>query len=94
MKKLLICAVFTALLGGSGAGLAAPVRHAPVMTAASCAINAAQASRLAQKRYGGKVIDVKVINLKGQRAYRVKLLQKNGRIHSVVIDAASGRPLR
>lgn len=94
MKTLLICAVFTGLLCGSWAGVAAPAHHAPLMAAARCAINAAQAGRLAQKKYGGKVIDVKVIKLKGQRAYRVKLLQKNGRIHSVVIDAAGGRPPR
>ncbi|MBU2887622.1 PepSY domain-containing protein [Gilvimarinus agarilyticus] len=93
MKPLLLSAIFSCLLCINGAAWASPVTNTPYLTAAKCAISAAQASQIARKKYGGKVIDVKAINLKGRRAYRVKILQKSGRIHSVIIDAANGRPM-
>ncbi|MFC3156746.1 PepSY domain-containing protein [Gilvimarinus japonicus] len=61
---------------------------------AQCAISAAKAGQIASKLYGGKVIDVKQVSVQGRAAFRVKLLQSNGRIHSVLIDAGNGRPLQ
>ncbi|UTF59791.1 PepSY domain-containing protein [Gilvimarinus sp. DA14] len=66
----------------------------PLSTPISCAISAAQAGKIASKTFGGKVIDIKQVKIKNRLAYRVKLLQQSGRIHSVLIDAASGRPLK
>lgn len=66
---------------------------ATVVSGAQCAIGAAQAGQIASRLYGGKVIDVKQVNVQGRAVFRVKLLQPNGRIHSVLIDAGSGKPL-
>ena len=46
-----------------------------------------QAAKVAQSRYGGKVL--KVQNKKS--GYRVKLIKTNGQIFSVYIDAKTGR---
>lgn len=58
------------------------------------AISAAKAGQIARQLYGGRVIDVKQVHRQGLSVFRVKLLQNNGRIHSVLIDANSGRPLQ
>ncbi|MDO3385292.1 PepSY domain-containing protein [Gilvimarinus sp. SDUM040013] len=93
MIKTLTCAVFLCLLSMGTTAYAQKSPYSPPITHFQCAVSAAQAGKIASKKYGGKVIDVKVVNVKGRRAYRVKLLQKSGRIHSVIIDADSGRPL-
>lgn len=80
-----------ALAGGPTA--AATLSPNATISAGYCAINAAQAGKIASKKFGGKVIDVKKVQYKGQAAFRVKLLQNSGRIHSVFINAANGRPM-
>jgi len=49
--------------------------------------NTAQAAQLAQRRYGGKVLKVQA----QKSGYRVKLIQKNGHIISVFVNAKSGK---
>lgn len=46
----------------------------------------AQAAQMAQRRFGGKVLKVKTQDPN----YRVKLIQKNGHVISVVVNAKSG----
>ncbi|WP_020208087.1 PepSY domain-containing protein [Gilvimarinus chinensis] len=93
MAKWLIPVFLAAVVINAQAG--APNISSPYAgEQAYCAINAAQAGKIASKTFGGKVIDIKRVQAKGKPAYRVKLLQKSGRIHSVLIDAASGRPIK
>lgn len=49
--------------------------------------SAQQAARLAQSRFGGKVLKVQT----QKSGYRVKLIKKNGHIIAVFVDAKSGR---
>lgn len=87
--------VLLACASGASASASAPYHpHNPVTAHSQCAISAAKAGKIASQLYGGKVIDVKQVNANGRTAFRVKLLQPNGRIHSVLIDANSGKPLQ
>lgn len=86
--------VFLASASATAPASAAPQPYIQATVTSQCAISAAKAGKIASKLYGGKVIDVKQVNAKGRTAFRVKLLQPNGRIHSVLIDANSGQPLK
>jgi|SRR5690554_3488698 len=92
--------IFVGLLLSATLATAAPASNTPLyapsaaVSGAQCAISAAKAGQIASKLYGGKVIDVKLVNLQGRSLFRVKLLQPNGRIHSVLIDANNGQPLQ
>jgi hypothetical protein len=90
-----------ALIGSVPTALAQALAPAPTAapsyrTASNTlsAISAAKAGQIARQLYGGRVIDVKQVHRQGLSVFRVKLLQNNGRIHSVLIDANSGRPLQ
>ncbi len=97
MKRLLCLTACLFSLSAQAAPFTAP-HTAPLSSAKpsvqSCAISAAQAGKIARQTFGGKVIDIKAAQYKGRSVFRVKLLQKNGRIHSVLIDANSGQPLK
>lgn len=93
MAKWLIPVFLAAFSLSVQAGLPAP-NLPSVSQQFYCAVSAAQAGKIASKTFGGKVIDIKQVQVKGKTAYRVKLLQTSGRIHSVLIDAASGRPIK
>ncbi|WP_049721151.1 PepSY domain-containing protein [Gilvimarinus polysaccharolyticus] len=93
----LYCIIAGLLLGTALPAAAAhkPYAHgATVVSGSQCAIAAAKAGQIASRLYGGKVIGVKQVIARGRTAFRVKLLQPNGRIHSVLIDANSGQPLK
>ena len=87
--------VLSAATSTVAASVSAPyIPRAVTVNATQCAIGAAKAGQIASRLYGGKVIGVKQVNIQGRTAFRVKLLQPNGRIHSVLIDANSGKPLQ
>lgn len=44
-----------------------------------------------QKRYPGEVLDVKLEDKKGRPKYEIRVLQRDGRILEIEIDARSGR---
>ena len=48
-----------------------------------------RAAAAAQKKYGGKVLNVKEVKDKGQTYYRVKLLLDSGRVKVVTINGES-----
>jgi len=50
-------------------------------------ISKQQAAKIAKSRYPGRVIDVKLVN---NSSYQVKVLDKNGGMHIVVINKQSG----
>ncbi|MCP8899409.1 PepSY domain-containing protein [Gilvimarinus xylanilyticus] len=93
MKRLLCLTACLFSLYAQAAPLSLPPSSVPA-SVQPCAISAAQAGKIARKTFGGKVIDIKAVQHKGRAVFRVKLLQKNGRIHSVLIDANSGQPLK
>ncbi len=57
-------------------------------------IAAGRAGTLAKQKHGGKVINVKSSRQGERTIYRVKLLQKSGRIQSIPVDAKSGKVLK
>lgn len=54
------------------------------------AISPADAALLAQQHVDGKVMNVRKIAEENKTLYGVKVLQKNGRIKTVTVDADSG----
>lgn len=52
-------------------------------------ISKQHAAQLVKKKYGGKILKIHSINK--QSGYTVRVLQDNGKIISVVVDAKSGR---
>ena len=56
-------------------------------------ISKQEAASIAKSQYPGRVIDVKPITRKGSAAYRVKILDKSGGMHIVIINKASGNVL-
>ncbi len=58
----------------------------PVITFAEN-ISKQQAAKIATSRYPGRVIDVKPLN---DSAYRVKVLDKDGSMHIVIVNKQSG----
>ncbi|WOH36435.1 PepSY domain-containing protein [Thalassotalea fonticola] len=65
------------------------VQHIPYKSAALKVANKQQAAKLVKSRMGGKVLSVKAV--KGQQAYKVKLLKDDGRIVSVFVNAKTGK---
>ena len=49
-----------------------------------------QAAEIAQSRFQGRVIAVNEDQYKNRRAYRVKILNKKGDLHIVIVDLQSG----
>ena len=49
-------------------------------------ISASEAISIAERRYGGRAVGAKKIQTVNGSAYRVRILQKNGKIKNVVID--------
>ncbi|MDO3383531.1 PepSY domain-containing protein [Gilvimarinus algae] len=93
MIRPLLCIFLILLASATQARQPIPPFAAP-QAINQCAVSAAQAGKIASKTFGGKVLDVKAMQVNGRSVYRVKLLQPSGRIHSVLIDAASGKPLQ
>jgi len=52
-----------------------------------------EAASIAKSKYPGRVIDVKPITQDGAAAYRVKVLDKSGGMHIVIINKSSGAVL-
>jgi len=50
-----------------------------------------QAAKLVKSRVGGKVLKVQSKKVNGHAGYKVKVIKKDGRIISVLVDAESGR---
>jgi uncharacterized membrane protein YkoI len=65
------------------------VQHTPYNSAALKIANKEQAAALVKSRMGGKVLSVKAV--KGQQAYKVKLLKDDGHIVSVFVNAKTGK---
>ncbi|WNC68581.1 PepSY domain-containing protein [Thalassotalea nanhaiensis] len=63
--------------------------YAPYNSAALKVANKQQAAKLVKSRMGGKVLSVKAV--KGQQAYKVKLLKDDGQIVSVYVNAKTGK---
>jgi hypothetical protein len=53
--------------------------------------NARQAGQMVKSRYGGRVLSINTSNSGNGKGYRVKLVDKNGKVLTIFVDAASGR---
>ena len=53
-------------------------------------ISKQEAASIAKSQYPGRVIDVKLITRGDAKAFRVKVLDKSGGMHIVIISKASG----
>jgi uncharacterized membrane protein YkoI len=49
-------------------------------------ISASEAISIAERRYGGRAVGAKKIQTVNGSAYRVRILQKNGKVKNVIID--------
>jgi len=92
--------IVTALLAMPVAGFSHKYPHQFIASEANVTLAAADAERsvnvspgaaasTVQKRYGGKILSVKLG--KNKVAYRVKVLTEAGVVKIVTVDAASGR---
>gem|GEM_PF-1189727 len=71
----------------------APPAHAQWGLTQAASISSSQAAEAVQSRFGGRVLNVDRRERDGRAIYRVKVLQDNGRIRTVLVDANSGRIL-
>ena len=46
-----------------------------------------QAAAIARERHGGKVVSVQPTERDGEKAYAVRILQRSGKVITVIIDA-------
>lgn len=53
--------------------------------------NAKQAAQHVRSRYGGKILSVNASYYSGNNGYKVKLVDKQGRVLTVFVNAATGR---
>ncbi|WP_152521659.1 PepSY domain-containing protein [Marinimicrobium sp. LS-A18] len=89
-----------ALLMLAGAPLSQTVSAAPQsaqilpIAQAESRVSASRAAAIVQKRYGGKVLKVDTQNRGGRVVHRIKILQDNGRISTVMVDGQSGQILK
>ena len=58
---------------------------------AAPAVSKQQAAQIAQGRFSGRVVSVKPARENNKTVYRVKVLDKKGGMHQVIIDANSGQ---
>lgn len=65
----------------------------PWTLAQASQVSASEAARIVQEHFGGRVLNVDTRVREGRPVYRVKILQDNGRIRSVLVDPQSGRIL-
>lgn len=97
MKFIVVCFLYIGVLASplTMAKLNSPlsksqyVQHMPFKSAALKVANKQQAAKLVKSRMGGKVLSVKAV--KGQQAYKVKLLKNDGHIVSVYVNAKTGK---
>lgn len=66
----------------------------PLVLAAKAKIDAKAASALVKRKYGGKVLSIKLIDSKGPPVYRVKNLSDDGVVKIVFVDGLSGKVFR
>jgi len=59
----------------------------------AASVSSSQAAEAVRARFGGRVLNVDQRERNGQVVYRVKILQDNGRLRTVLVDANSGRIL-
>lgn len=62
----------------------------PIPDSYAAGVSKQQAANIAQREYSGRVIDVKLIKVEGDRAYRVKILDKSGGVHIVIVSQSTG----
>lgn len=68
-----------------------PLRLAQSEANSEARISASQAAAIVQKHYGGKVLNIQAKQKSGHMIYRIKILQDNGRIRTVGVDARTGK---
>lgn len=62
----------------------------PIPESYAANVSKQQAASIAQREYSGRVIDVKLTKINGAKAYRVKILDKAGGVHVVIVDQSTG----
>ena len=60
------------------------------MANAFAAISKSEAAAIAQQRFQGRVIAVKPVQKNSRSVYKVKILDKQGELHTVIINADTG----
>lgn len=81
------------LLPATAALTLAPPANAQWALAQAASISSSQAAEAVRARFGGRVLNVDRREREGRMVYRVKILQDDGRLRTVLVDANSGRIL-
>lgn len=73
-----------------------PAPHAVAREAASPSISLEQAARKVRRAHGGQVVSAGAARVQGRDGYRIRVLTKDGRVHTFWVDAHTGamRPTR
>lgn len=71
----------------------APAANAHWTLTQTASISSSQAAETVRARFGGRVLNVDRREREGRVVYRVKILQDDGRLRTVLVDASSGRIL-
>ena len=56
-------------------------------------VTSQQASDIARQQVPGRVLAIKQVQYQGRPVYQVKILNRRGEVHILLIDANSGKPI-
>ncbi len=94
IKQISASVILALLITALPAQAGQPAGNAGWMTLAERALSLQEAVGKAQQQFGGKVIKADPVRLQGRSAYRIRMVRPDGRVKEVMLDAASGQPLR
>jgi len=94
MIRILISILALVASGGADAWIIAPTPEMAVdeitAYAAQGPVSLAQATELAQSRYPGRVVRAETESRGGRRIHNIRILDADGRVRTVRIDAQTG----
>jgi hypothetical protein len=84
------------LCGVSGYGLPGrePATPALLLAQAVQPIPLEAVLRMIEQRYPGRALGARLVDRKGRRAYRIKWIGDDGRVHEIMADANDGQILQ
>ncbi len=89
MLKVMACAALLLLSLGVGPGVATPAA-ALQLAAADTAMSLEAAAAKVQRAHGGRVVSAAADDRGSRPGYRIRLLQKDGRVLTFWVDARTG----
>lgn len=94
LKQAIVSTMLAMLITALPVQAAQTAENAVWLQLAERALSLQEAAGKAQRQFGGKVIKADPVHLQGRSAYRIRMVRPDGRVKEVMLDAASGQPLR